>query len=246
MRRSGLLLAVAILLFASQALAQKVYRWVDRQGQVHFSDVPADDAPATEVPCAPAPTSRQVDEARQRAERERHAVAAAAAARAQRDAARWPGKASGVPAEPLLENATSQYMRTLGTGVTCDERQSSRLLHTFVLQLWVHPDVPVGAYLEAEFENQLDGRKPLRAGAELRAPGFPEVKAQEVSLVSPPFDTVRCRNYEVVVRLYRGRTARELLGTHRQQIRSRVDSALWKAYGENAIERMLEQGHLCP
>lgn len=138
---------------------------MDRQGQVHFSDVPAEDAQASEVPCAPVPTPRQVDEARQRAERERQTVEAAAAARAQRDAARWPGKASGVAVEPLPENATSQYMRTLGTGVTCDEWQPSRLSHTFVLQLWVHPDVPAGAWFEAEFENQFDARKPLRAAA---------------------------------------------------------------------------------
>ncbi|MCM8611450.1 DUF4124 domain-containing protein [Accumulibacter sp.] len=246
MRRYGPVLATVMLLLAGDAAAQKVYRWVDKQGQVHFSDAPAEDAKSSEVPCAPPPTPRQVDEARQRAERERQAVEAAAAARAQRDASRLSGTANAAPFGPTPENVTSELMRTVGTAVTCDERQPSRLQHTFVLQLHVDPHVPAGAYFEAEFENEHDARKPLRAGGELRAVGFPEVKEESVTLVSPPFDTVRCRNYEVVVRLYRGRTSRELLGTHRQKIGSRVDSALWKAYGENAIVRMMEQGHLCP
>ncbi|EXI74759.1 MAG: hypothetical protein AW07_01687 [Candidatus Accumulibacter sp. SK-11] len=146
----------------------------------------------------------------------------------------------------MPENATSEYMRTLAAGITCDERQPSPPLHRFVLNLRVRPDVPAGAYLEAEFENPLDAHKPLRASVELRASGFPEVKREDLSLLSPMFDTVRCRNYEVVVRLYRGQASRELLGTHRQTIQSRVDSALWQAYGENAMARLLEQGHLCP
>ena len=243
MRRFGLL-AVTILLFASSAAAQTVYRWVDQQGRVHFSDVPTEDAKASEVPCAPTPTSRQVDEARQQAERQRQALGAAAAARAQREAAPRHGQA--VAREPMPENATSEYMRTLAAGITCDERQPSPPLHRFVLNLRVRPDVPAGAYLEAEFENPLDAHKPLRASVELRASGFPEVKREDLSLLSPMFDTVRCRNYEVVVRLYRGQASRELLGTHRQKIQSRVDSALWQAYGKNAMARLLEQGHLCP
>ena len=146
----------------------------------------------------------------------------------------------------MPDPATSEYMRTLATSISCDWRAQPRPVHTFSLSVRVRQDVPVGAVLEAQFENPTDSKRPLLASAVVAASGFPEVKNDTVFLISPPVDTVRCKNYEVIVRLYRSKEARELMGTHRQQVQSRMDSALWEAYGDNASERFARQGHLCP
>lgn len=244
MKKQSWSFVLAMFIFGT-AQAQKVYKWEDEQGRVHYSDTAPEKAQRTEVPCPPPPTPQQVDEALQRAQRTKQAAEDAHAARAAAThAASTPATAASLG--PLPDNAVSEYMRTLSTGVSCEWREQPRPLHTFTLRVQVRQDVPVGAFLEAEFENPKDPARPLLATATIEATGFPEIKQDSVFFISPKIDTIRCKNYDATVRLYRTRESRELLGIHRQLIQSRMDSALWEAYGEDAFLRFGRQGHLCP
>lgn len=231
-----------LVVLAAGAYAQKVYRWVDEQGRVHYSDVAPEKAKATEVPCPPPPTPQQVEEAQRKTERAK----SAAQARTTRDGSTGEASVTAARLGPLPDNAASEYMRTLSTGVSCDWYERPRPLHVFSLRVQVRQDVPVGAFLEAQFENPKDPEHPLLATATIEASGFPEVKQDSVFFISPKVDTIRCKNYQATVRLYRSRESGELLGTHHQLIQSRIDSALWETYGEDAFARFGRQGHLCP
>nr|WP_300336376.1 DUF4124 domain-containing protein [Accumulibacter sp.] len=243
--RSCLGLALVLALLGS-VHAQSVYRWTDQQGRVHYSDAPSDTVNATVIECPPPPTPQQLEDAQQRIRREQQALTEMQARRsaADRQEGVIPPRALG----PLPANETSGYMRTRGTGVSCEWRpeRSPAYAYRFSLALQVHDDVPVGAFIEAEFENPPDEAHPLLATAVIDVSGPGQVKVVDVFLLTPLVDTIRCGNHRVTVRLYRSRQSRELLGTHQQLIQSRFDSALWTALGKNAFDYLQRNGHVCP
>ena len=55
-------IAWAALLFAGAAAADQVYRWVDKNGQVHYSDQPAPNAQAVEINSVPSTAAPAVSE----------------------------------------------------------------------------------------------------------------------------------------------------------------------------------------
>lgn len=73
---SGLPVLVLAGIFATVAAAQEasVYRWVDAQGVVHFSDQPAADSSAEELPIRYRKTDRGALQARQKAKQELEAA----------------------------------------------------------------------------------------------------------------------------------------------------------------------------
>ena len=237
---------VVLLALLGSAHAQGVYRWVDQAGRVHYSDAPPAAAKAKEIDCPPPPTSEEVEAARQRLQRNQQTIEQIRAQRSateQATAGRSPPAALG----RLPNNTSSKTMRTLGTGISCDWNKGPAPVYQLFLRLQVREDVPVGALLEAEFENPADAMHPLLASGVITASGFPEVKDLDVPLLPPEVDTIHCQNYKVTVRLYRDRQSRELLGTHHQLIQSRWDSALWKSLGRrNGYDYQSEHGHVCP
>lgn len=74
--RSGLPVLVLAAALATAATAQEasVYRWVDAQGIVHFSDQPAADRSAEELPIRYRKTDRGALQARQKAKQELEAA----------------------------------------------------------------------------------------------------------------------------------------------------------------------------
>lgn len=243
--RRCLSLSILLTLIGS-VHAQNVYRWTDQQGRIHYTDVPSHAVKATEIQCPPLPTPQQVEDAKQRMRREQQAVEEMLAQRLAADRTEGIPRPSGLG--PLPSNEASRYMRTRGVGVSCEWRpgQPPNYAYGFTLALQVHDDVPVGAVIEAEFENPSDAARPLLAQAKIDDSGPGQVKVIDVFLLSPLVDTIRCGNYGVSVRLYRSKQSRELLGTHQQLIQSRVDSALWRALGPNVFDYLSRHGHVCP
>lgn len=234
-------LMILLLLTLASATTQsgEIYKWTDEQGRTHYSDAPPDKSKAKVVPLPPPPTQEQVDGARQRVRQApKSRSSPSESERETADPSAGPG--------PLLDNQMSEYMRSLSTLVGSDFKNRERPAFNFSIRLRVSQDVPPGALLEAEFENPADAAHPLRADATITVTsGFPQVKMDEVTLMSPWVDDIRCRNYKAVVRLYRAAGSRELMGTHIQDIQSRFDSRLWRSADES-MERVLRSGQLCP
>lgn len=234
----ALLLALAV--WAGPGQAQGIHKWVDEQGRTHYTDRPPDKGKARELPCPPPLTEQQLKAGREAAEQARRTLESGGAAAG----ANLPRP--GTPPGPLPANEVSEYMRTVATGVDCDWRDRDRPVFRLSIAVHVRADVPEGALLEAEFQNPAEPSRPLRASATVRSTrGYPQVRLDQVLLVSSEVQDIRCGRYPVEVRLYRDGRWRELIGTHRQDILSRFDSRAWISAADWA-ERLLRDGYVCP
>lgn len=143
---------------------------------------------------------------------------------------------------PLPDNAKSEYLETLGCGVGMNlagDRPSFNLTITVKARM----TVPDGALLEAKFDNLADPQNPFTDAAVV---DDSKPTGREIMLMSADNPEIRCGNYTVVVSVYRDAQSRELLGTHTQQIQSRVDSREWKSI-EDWMDRLGgKEHHVCP
>jgi len=126
---------------------------------------------------------------------------------------------------PLPDNASSEYLQTLGCGVGMhmDGNQPS---FNLTITVKARKTVPDGALLEAKFDNLADPQNPFTATAVI---DDSKPKGREIMLMSAKTPDIRCGNYTVVVSVYRDAQGRELLGTHTQQIQCPMDSREWRS-----------------
>ena len=69
-RKIILLLSVALIAIASA----EVYKWVDEEGRVHYSDKPTDTHKSKEVDIEPGPSPEKIEKAREQAEKQKQRV----------------------------------------------------------------------------------------------------------------------------------------------------------------------------
>lgn len=224
------------LLLAMVVSAGGLYKWVDEQGGVHYSDKPPDGAKARELEIPHSPSREEVDSAQQRAEQMKKDAA-------QMELSRKARAAPQASLGPLPENAASEYLTTTGSGVLIDFN-GSRPKFSFHLSLQARDDIPVGTYLMAHFENPANPGAAMVVTEQIKLAGAANAKQVGLVLRTPEFDMIRCKNYEVLVDVYRRESSRQLLGTHRQLIQSRVDSSL--ATSPEAVLHAGRPGGLCP
>lgn len=153
---------------------------------------------------------------------------------------RQPGSLSLPVSElgPLPPNASSEYLETTATSIALNWKEEwNKWVAQYSMTLSAKRGLPFGAYLEAHFEDPADPNSPIvmskvRQGAQ-----------QNIFFLSPEFKGLKCKNYQVVVYVYRGSTKSELLGLHRQIIQSRVNSDKIKSTEE--VVEAVRQGN-CP
>jgi hypothetical protein len=204
------------LLLAMAASAGGLYRWVDDQGGVHYSDKALENAKARELEIPHSPSREEVDSAQQRTEQmKKDAV--------QMEQSRQSKVAPRAPLGPLPQNVASEYLTTTGSGVLVDFN-GSRPRFSFNLVLQARDDIPIETYLMAHFENPGNPSAAMVVTERIKLAGG--VKEAGLVLRTPEFDMIRCKTYEVLVNVYRSESNRQLLGTHRQLIQSRYDSGL--------------------
>lgn len=187
-----LLIVSTLLLFGAG-----LYRWVDEQGRVHYSDVPPKGVLPKVEPEAPAADS------------------AAAGASAP----------------------SSSAISVRRTFVLYDVKNLAR--PSFRLVVLLNVAGGEDATVEAEFENPADAAQPLR-GARLEKS---DTSREQFMIASPELAAIQCRSYDVTVRVERGG---EAIGTVRERIVSRMDSASVAAGGADAVQRLQRGERVCP
>jgi hypothetical protein len=234
---AAFLLSSALCALHSAAIAGTVYKWVDERGIAHYSNqpVPGKAVQAIEVQAGPCP--EDVERARQAAERDKHEAERMQIAREH------PPRPSAAELGPLPPNATSEYLRTLGTGFIYhfDEQ---RLLFRYWINVRAMTDLPVGTYLEFHFDDPVHYDQVVVVGktVEVNEQG---VKVLDFAVQSPELEGIQCKNYEIMVEVYNNKAKTVLLGRHRQIDQSRVDSAL-AVTPEELVKRLGAPGGCCP
>lgn len=172
---------------------------------------------------------------------------------------------------PLPPNVSSEYLETKGTGWTpsFDEKKGK-----VVARIWIvispKPDLPTGAYLEVRFDNPADPNVPivvdLPRGAQQGAnpfevylgtklgdfndPNSPFISGnardgeKAISVFSPETQGLKCKNYKIVVNVYRDSSKAQLLGVHEQFNQSVVDADMVNSLTE-LLEAYIHPGRYC-
>ena len=122
----------------------------------------------------------------------------------------------------LPPTATSEYLETQATSFAYD-LESSPPKAMYAITLRARSTLAGGAYLETHFENPSHPAEPIIVGRTYQKRTLQEAR-QPLVIMSPPLAGVQCKNYSVVVYVYRDPTKASLLGTHRQWVQSRVDT----------------------
>lgn len=119
----------------------------------------------------------------------------------------------------------SKYLYTKGAGFTFTAGDPNSVKYS----IWLEILKPFknGSFLEVQFENPSDKRSPIIVMRDIK----PEDK--EISLESPPIYGLRSyEGYVVEVYIYDNADKKNLLGIHRQVIRSIMDQSqmekIWK------------------
>ncbi|RMH17565.1 MAG: DUF4124 domain-containing protein [Gammaproteobacteria bacterium] len=115
---------------------------------------------------------------------------------------------------PFPPNTSSKYLETIGSGYLI---KADRMAFSFSISLKARRGLPYGAYLEARFDNPDEPDKPFVVGISRRG------AQRKMTIMSPEFRNLRCRNYQVLISVYRGKSKSDLLGKHRQMIQSRIN-----------------------
>jgi hypothetical protein len=222
-------LYIGVLAIAVMSLGA-VYKWVDEEGRVHFSDQPTDRHKTKEVDIEPSLSPEQVEEARGIAEKSQQRW------RDQQEQ-QQPSTYRSLPLTelgPLPENESSEYIETMSTLINFN---TQKLVARFSIMLKAKQRLPHGAYLEAHYPDPANLINPVIVGKVRRG------AASEVLILSPELQGLKCWNYEVVVYIYRGSSKSKLLGTHSQFIQSRVN--LDKVKDGMELVMAMEKGN-CP
>lgn len=237
-RLAGTLFSVAFYGLSSVTMAETVYKWADERGIVHYSNHLVPGKTVEQIEILPGPCQEDVQSAKQRAERDKREAARLQIAREHPPRAS-PGSALG----PLPPNSTSEFVRTLDTGFVYHFRDE-RLLSQYWIKVRTASDLPVGAYLEFHFEDPVHYDRQFVTGKTVHVNAH-GVKVTDFAVLSPEFEGIQCRNYVILVEVYRNRAKRVLLGRHRQIDQSRVDASLVSSPAD-LLGRLGASGKCCP
>jgi hypothetical protein len=230
--------ALFLFVLAAPVLAGTVYKWTDAQGRTYYSDTPIPGTRAERVELPEGPCKEDIDAAQRRSAAEK---ALEEQRRKELAASRSDVTPPTLALPPLPQNARSEYLTTVGTGILFDPT-SARALAQFSLSLRPAASVPDGAYIEARFENPGDARTPLRASKTVER--NPE-GGRDALILSPSFAGLRCGTFLATVDLYEDASKKRLLGTHQQAIQSRVDLGHVTSV-EQFWEEIRRFGKCCP
>lgn len=235
MRRSLAYLLLSLLPIA--ASAGSIYKWTDEQGKIHYSDQPIGNKNAKKIEVPAPPSKEEIECAKERHERMKQE-----AERLEKNRRDQSGSAQKFLG-PLPPNTSSEFLTTTSTGVLYSFR-SGRVISQYSISLKANPEIPAGAYLDAHFENPLDVSKPMVVGKRINV-SERGIKEDIFQILSPEFEGIRCRNYEILVNVYSNDKKDNLLGRHRQFVQSRVDSSLISSPAQ-MIQDLAKKGHCCP
>lgn len=179
--------------------ATQVYKWVDERGVTHFSETPPEGNQRAQELSIEAPQP---------------VVAPPAPATAPDQVLRRSTKPEAIR---LLPSGESEFFRSSsGWFIDFDKHGQAAVLSQSLI-LTVKQGVPAGIFLEVEFENPetggIDVVEAVRQGSEAK-----------IMVISPARAGVKCRPYNIVVHVYRGRSKAFPLGVHRQVNISQVDT----------------------
>ena len=190
-------------LFAAEI---EVYRWVDEQGVVHYTEQPPPGRESDVLDITAQPAADRASEVTSMQSRSRVEPSETEDA----DRPRRVGWTTG----PLPVNAVSVYLATLATGIDWDVHdQTGR----FNLRLGIREGAPGRLVLKASFPN------PARPGEAVETTRVTPAAAEEIEILSPPLKGFRCETYLVTVRVFDTADRDRQIGTHYQHIRSSVD-----------------------
>ncbi len=220
------LLFFVMLMLAVATVGAAVYKWVDKTGITHYSEMPATGEKTEKVNTPPPPPKEVIEEAQRKFQKSREEEL-------RKELASRSLSLSELGPLPL--NASSEYIETFGTGILID---TQKLVAQFHIELKAKPHLPIGAYLETHFENPENPSNPNVVGEVWRR------GEQTILILSSEFKGLKCRNYQVVVYVYTEKSKDTLLGIHRQIIQSRVN--LNKVRTSKELADALVAGGNCP
>ena len=194
----------SLLAFVAHAA---IYKWTDAEGNVHYSGNPPPAGKATDLTEQPTPsyiTPRQPQVPMPKEDFAPESVECPS-----------PAPSSFVPGVSVLpESEQSACLETTYAGWHFNAPQRRvRYMLTFKIKR----GVPYGAVFDVQFANPQDPSKPLEETFR-RAGG-----SSEINIESPFFSGLRCGNYLVEISIYRNSMRKQLLGTHKQYVQSRID-----------------------
>jgi len=231
---------VLLLLFLAMAtVGASIYKWVDEQGKTVYSDKAPHGKTAQPVYIPPQPPKEELERAQQELERQREKLRAD---REQESDRLRSTSEDSTQLAPFPPNATSEYLATKGTGISYDFN-SGRLVAQYNISVQARPDIPVGAYLEFRFENPADQGNPFIVSRTVKVTR--NIKDDVLIIRSPEVEGLKCRNYEVLVEVYESEKKTKLLGSHRQLIQSRVDTARVHSM-EQMFDNLARLKQICP
>ena len=201
-----IILLICIMSIAGISLGA-MYKWVDEEGRVHYSDQPTDDYKTKEVDIEPGPTQEDVKEAQEIAKKWH-------SKQERQQSSSTAPSLSLTKLGPLPENQSSEYIETVATGI---DFNTKRLIARFTLTLKPTNRLPFGAFLEVRFPNPADPINPFVVGKIRKG------STSKLYFSSPDLQGLKCWNYELVTYIYRGSSKSVLLGTHSQLVQSRVN-----------------------
>ena len=226
MFRYLLIILLLLLTGGTRAEEQKVCKWVDEQGVVHFTEQPPEGRKCQEMELQQPFTPEQIEEAQkiydqliesQLSRRESGEEEKLSEIKKPRNAGR--------PNIPLPQNEISEFMETESTGVSWNIKE---LCGQFSVVFSLHENLPKRVVLEAHFPN------PAAAGKEKVVKVSARRGQAEVRLESPPLKGFQCLNYPVPVHIYDAADPDQKIGTHYQYVQSSVDMARVRTPGQMA------------
>ena len=217
MFRYLLLMLLCLLAVGAWAQEPKVYKWVDEQGVVHYTEQPPEGRKCREMELQQPFTPEQIEEAQKIHDQlvESHSSMRELREKEELSEIKKPRNA-GRPRIPLPQNEISQYMETESTGISWDLKE---LCGRFSVVFSLHENLPKRVILEVHFPN------PAAAGKEKVVKVSAHRGESDIRLESPPFKGFECRNYPVVVHIYDAKDPDQKIGTHYQYVQSSVDMA---------------------
>jgi len=214
------LLAVIVGALAAPTFGA-VYKWTDAAGNTHYSsNLPPQPSSAEMIHIRPAASPPQAEPPR----------APGGPPAPSSDEPPASGQSAAIEdLGPLPTNTSSRYLVTQSAGITVDPND---LTAQYTLVLSATPDLPPGAYLEADFDKPGDPGHPLVVGKQTQA------GEHEIRIASGKFKGLKCWNYQAKVYVYRDSAKGLPLGVHLQTVQSHINLDNIRSPGDFAQARL--------
>ena len=206
----------------------EVYRWVDKDGNVHYSDKAPVDCVPERIETDPAPSTEDVERAQARQKK--------LISEFEHEQGRSPGNGGGYEGPPLPDNTVSEYLETEGIGWAFDF-EGKKVPAQYTLMLKPRPALPAGAYLETYFIDPATGKSSIIAGEKCNG-------NETIYIESPVLPFLTCGYYKATVLVFRHETSLRPLGAHVQWALSSLDTREITT-AEQLVEAAVNPGSTC-